>query len=481
MEIGPAIYTARKPEESILYKVVAESLETFLAHASSEDLRGVPEYVEKEFRAFLECGVLAYGFIRLKCEDCKKEKLVPFSCKKRGFCPSCCGKRMNESTAHLVDNVIPDVPVRQFVVTVPQPMRYWMAINANLQSNVLEIIIRAINSFYRQRSGREIKTGAVTLIQRAGSALNLNVHFHILQMDGGYQITGDTKKFIRAAPPADMDIQKLLETISQRLINLLKRKGYIDEYGNIETIEEDQPVLSGLIGASIKNIIPFGPLKGKKVRTLIASGFGYEEEETQREGHLCAKVNYFSLHAATLIRPSDKKRLENLCRYVLRPPLAMERLKMMKDGRLSYELKKAWNDGTTHIILTPLELMAKVAALIPPPKAHTIRFHGLFAPHAKERSRISKSRKELQMELLAASPAEGGTKIPQEFRISWSRLLKRTFGIDLEKCQFCGGKTKILEAVIEAEAIKKILIHVGANPDPPPLLPARYEQIPCTL
>ena len=79
----------------------------------------MPGFVEQEFRDFLTCGVLAHGFARLRCADCAFERLVPFSCKGRGFCPSCGGRRMTECAARLVDEVLPRVPVRQWVLTLP--------------------------------------------------------------------------------------------------------------------------------------------------------------------------------------------------------------------------------------------------------------------------------------------------------------------------------------------------------------------------
>jgi hypothetical protein len=76
-----------------------------------------------EFDAFLECGILAHGFLLLHCADCGHDKLVAFSCKRRGFCPSCGARRMAQTAAHLVDHVIPHVPVRQWVLSLPQSSR----------------------------------------------------------------------------------------------------------------------------------------------------------------------------------------------------------------------------------------------------------------------------------------------------------------------------------------------------------------------
>src|SRR5512145_2145904 len=117
-ERSTGAYAPRRPEESILYGVVADHLETFLARARDRE-RTVPRFVEREFRSFLDCGILAHGFLRVRCDHCKTERLVAFSCKGRGFCPSCGGRRMADTAAHLVDRVFPEAPVRQWVLTLP--------------------------------------------------------------------------------------------------------------------------------------------------------------------------------------------------------------------------------------------------------------------------------------------------------------------------------------------------------------------------
>jgi len=121
MPLGIAAeYRPRNAEHGVLYRVIDEHLETFLdAAAHHADGSRLPAFVEQEFRDFLACGVLERGFARLRCGECAFERLVPFSCKGRGFCPSCGGRRMTERAAHLVDAVLPRVPVRQWVLTMP--------------------------------------------------------------------------------------------------------------------------------------------------------------------------------------------------------------------------------------------------------------------------------------------------------------------------------------------------------------------------
>ena len=130
-------YERHRPENSLLYKVVQENLETFLAQMELEG--GLPDFVKKEFYEYLKCGILAHGFLRAKCEECDHEKLVAFSCKRRGFCPSCGARRMAETAAHLVDHVIPHEPIRQWVLSFPFQLRYLFASHPKVMSEVLRI------------------------------------------------------------------------------------------------------------------------------------------------------------------------------------------------------------------------------------------------------------------------------------------------------------------------------------------------------
>jgi hypothetical protein len=167
----------------------ATHLTDFLATMDARtDGAGLPAFVVAEFRKFLHCGVLAHGFARVRCEDCAFERLVPFSCKGRGFCPSCGGRRMAERAAHLVEHVFPpDVPVRQWVLSVPHRLRYRLAYDHRLFRTMLSVFVRALRSAYRRQARRRGlaggETGMVTSVQRFGGSLNLHVHRHTLVLD----------------------------------------------------------------------------------------------------------------------------------------------------------------------------------------------------------------------------------------------------------------------------------------------------------
>jgi hypothetical protein len=187
---APVHYERHRPEQTTLYRPVQQHAASFFAQAEDAAGADLPQFVKDEFDAFLECGILAHGFLRLRCGDCGHDKLVAFSCKRRGFCPSCGARRMAQTAAHLVDHVIPHVPVRQWVLALPIPLRLLLAAQPRLLTPVLQVVHRVITRFLLEQAGvkaDEADSGAVTLIQRFGSAANLNIHLHCLVLDGVYR------------------------------------------------------------------------------------------------------------------------------------------------------------------------------------------------------------------------------------------------------------------------------------------------------
>jgi len=121
-----------------LHQVLREHLATFLVRSNEQDGPGLPRCVTRELERALTCGVLAYGFARLRCTQCGQDELVAFSCKGRGFCPSCGGRRMADTAAHLVDEVLPEVRVRQWVLSFPYRIRFLLAFDPALCSGPVQ-------------------------------------------------------------------------------------------------------------------------------------------------------------------------------------------------------------------------------------------------------------------------------------------------------------------------------------------------------
>lgn len=194
---------------------------------------------------------------------------------------------------------------------------------------------------------------------------------------------------------------------------------------------------------------------------------GVHPFEAQITGHKSAAVKGFSLHAGVSVRAKERKDLERLIRYVARPSIALERMEFNHDGNIVYRLKKTFIDGTTHVLFSPMELMEKLAALIPRPKIHLVRYHGVLAPHAKVRSEVVG---QMKVEGVSIEAEQNGS---HEKRISWARLLKRVFDIDIAQCSSCGGKAKVIAAILESVVIRKILAHLKMRKEPPKIHSAR--------
>ena len=184
-------YARREPENTVLHRVVREHLETFLRTVHEERGKSLPRYVEEELRRYLRCGILAHGFLRVVCAKCRQEIVVAFSCKCRGACPSCSARRMCDAAAHLVDHVLPDVPVRQWVLTAPNEVRRVLALRPDALTAQGRIFVEEIARWQKHAASADGETGAVTFVQRFNSTLGCFVHFHVLMPGGVFSRADD--------------------------------------------------------------------------------------------------------------------------------------------------------------------------------------------------------------------------------------------------------------------------------------------------
>ena len=388
-------YERRRPETTVLYQVLQRHLEPFLANVERADGdRVLPYFVERELRDFLGCGILAKGFLRVRCSQCRHDRVVAFSCKRRGFCPSCGGRRMVEKAAHLVDHVFPEVPVRQWVLSLPHRIRYRLAYDQDACTVALRAFMRTVFVDLRRRAKLRHgvsngKPGGITFVQRFASSLALNVHFHSLVLDGVYETRDDgSVRFVPLPPPTDEQVVALTKKVGRSVLRALARAGkLLDELDpEPDTLATDQPALAALHGSSVLGRVATGDRAGRQVERL-GDRVTVDDAE-QVTSRRCAEVLGFSLHADVAVPARDRKRLERLCRYVARPPLATDRLHRRSDGKLVYLFRKPWRDGTRGVMLTPAELIEKLIALVPPPQANLLRYHGVLAPGSKLRRQV---------------------------------------------------------------------------------------------
>jgi len=463
-------YHRREPEKEVLYQVIADNLETFLERVQAEG-HELPEYVVQEFYNYLDCGILARGFARCACESCGKSFAVAFSCKGRSFCGSCMGRRMADTAAHLVDNVFPNVPVRQWVLSLPMEIRYRLAYDKKLTSDVLAVFLRVVQGWYKKKAkeqgSSDVQCGSVSYCQRFGSALNANLHYHSILLDGVYELSDedDSAIFIPAPAPTDEDVKEVTETTAYRVLRLLERRGVIGEDDTLDPLSDEFPILAGMTGASVQSLVATGERAGMRVRRVLsdpASGI--------RTSPLCYVSRGFSLHAKRKVEAHDRAGLEQLCSYIARPPLAAGTLKKISDDQFVFKLKSPWSDGTSHLLLSAHEILEKLASIVAPPRANTTRYHGILAPNSKHRSKIVPVSNDDNRDDPEDERKKPGSS---KYRLSWSALLARVFQIDVSVCPACFGKMKIIAFVTDPLSIRRYLKGENLPTGAPPIAPAR--------
>ncbi len=491
-------YERHRPEETLLYRVVREHWPAFRSKA--EDEGGLPKFVVREFDDYLGCGQLERGLVHLACSRCGHSMVVAFSCKRRGFCPSCTGRRMADVAAHMVDDVFPEVPIRQWVCSFPWSLRTPLGYDRRLCAAVMSAFARALAHSTRWRakkllglpSVQDALFGAVTFVQRSDSALRLNPHAHVIALDGVYMRAAAGALVFHALPaPSAQDVHDVAERTHARLVKVLAQHGRsLDAPDEGEPAPDgEQAVLASCYAASAADVQLLGERAGQRttklVRALRSAGSA-EVAPPSNKAH--AEVGGVDVHAEVALDGRDRKHLERLVRYVTRPPLATDRLEEHDGGRLRYRLKKAWKDGTHAVVLEPLELIARLCAIIPPPRFHLVRYHGVLAANARERAEVVPAKakppppggEQLPLPLSLPPGAAGGsasTMAPPEkprtaepSRHPWSWLLTRVFAADVTTCERagCGGRMRIVEIATERSDISRVLFELGLGARGPP-------------
>ncbi len=436
-------YARRQPEDSTLYGVVRDHLPSLLERARdhSEYGFGYPRFVEREFEKFLACGLLCHGFVRVRCDHCADERLVAFSCKTRGFCPSCTSRRMAGTAAHLVDRVLPAVQHRQWVLSLPRRVRFLIARDGDLLTQVLGVFLRKVFAWQRRHARaygiNAPQCGAVTFVQRFGSLLNLNCHAHALLPEGAFATGPDgVVSFHPLPPPWDEDIARLLDQIARAIHRLVER--HLSHRG------DDVP---DLLASEQSEAVASPPFAGRAA--------------FPKPGHRSAFLDGYSLHADRLVDADDRDGLERLCRYGARSPVANARLSRDQTGRVVMALKRPLRDGRIELAFTPVEFLRRLATLIPPPRSHLTRYHGVFAPHHALRAAVVASNS-------AASQEDvDGSRAGPLRRLAWAALMKRVFAVDALVCDTCGGAMRILAILPDGDASRAILQHLDLPTEPP--------------
>ena len=512
----PSRWRRREPERTALHAVVRGHLADLLddARRRSDSGTGYPAFVGHEFHRYLDCGVLAHGFARLRCPDCGFERLVAFSCKGR-LCPSCWARRAADTAADLVDRVLPEARYRQWVLTFPWQMRYLLATDRAFQGLVLRTFLRTVGAWMRLRARRlglrGGQVGAVTFVQRFGGILNLNPHFHTLIPDGVFledaDAPGGPLAFVTLPLPTDAEIAALGLRLATRIGDLARQR-FRQTQDDLPWQDPDELPLRITVAEAVR---PPGPRPPRALPWDAAPPPDDQGAGKTPAKALCTRVQGFSLHAARTVAADDRLGLERLCRYGLRAPFSLDRLSLDPDGRVRYRLHRPWPtpEGRTEIVLEPVAFLRRLAALLPAPYQNLVRYHGVFANRSRFRNRLpappARSGEPAADPATAPAPATATatalvpaakasngpdpappasdaasaappTDRPRRVHLGWAQLLRRVLDIDALQCPRCSSHRPlvVLAFLTDPVVVKRILEHLELPASPLPLAPERW-------
>jgi hypothetical protein len=296
--------------------------------------------------------------------------------------------------------------------------------------------------------------------------MRLNPHLHAVFLDGAYRADGEAPTWRPLGHLATRDVGAVLEKVVHRMVKLLTRRGLLGADGE----GEDDAQLEG--SAVSGQVPPAGPQWRHPLAPLRGQGLTLDKP-------LCASLDGFSLHAATRAGGHDAEGRETLLRYVLRPPLAQDRVVPGPDGLVRIVLKRAFGDGTVAVDPDPLSLLCRLAAAVPPPRYHTVKYGGVLASASK----LSPfGDHEARRSLIAPKPKVGEhvqqddapkRKHPGSKYRPWAELLKRTFAFDVLRCLECNGRMKLLAIVTDPASVARYVKSVDEVTKPPTRAPPR--------
>jgi hypothetical protein len=292
---------------------------------------GLPDFVRHQFERFLTCGILEHGCLHLQCRQCGHSQLVAFSCKGRGVCNSCAGRRMVDTAVHLEANVLPEVNVRHWVCSLPWGIRALLGYDKRLCAATLAAFVKECFRSLKRRakaclglsSVRHALTGAVAAIQRTDSSLRLNVHFHVLVLDGVYvrDATTRTLDFHPLPTPTTAEVADVALRTAQRLDKLLRAQGRTllrDEYSDPEppALQLEHPALAACYDAASRGLAVSGDREVQPSLRLVQGAVTTPAASLQETP--AAEVFGVNLYAKQVVDGRDRRQLERLGSHATR-------------------------------------------------------------------------------------------------------------------------------------------------------------------
>ena len=454
----------RHPEGTVLHQVVKDALPEYreLARAFGR----YPGFIEKAFEEYLDCGIPERaGYVLVECEECGHWEKVVCSCGRRGVCPYCAKRRMWEEAAELVEKVLPAVPYRHVVVSYPYGINLKVGFQPKLLTEVEGKVMEEVQRWQRERGLPLV--GGVLFRHRFGEDLELFIHCHILMFDGPFRLepvafNAQTRhpEVWREVEIEQRDIDELAARVWKRIKGLLARRG-IEAGKKSEPVAKPAPPQMELFAAKV----------GERERGGAAVGPQEEDEVEHPTDGMWARVEGLHVCVSQLIDGADRKNLEKLCRYFLRPSFSLSRLGRRADGKVTYRLRRKDKAGNTVLVMEPVAFLARIANLIPGPRQRTRRLFGMLAPRAAKRKEVMPkvAKKRCNDDRTEKEKAAAAEAI--QHRLDWDDLLERTLGVKPLRCPGCGGRMRVIRKAVKIErnAVGRRAIDLSPPARGPPL------------
>jgi hypothetical protein len=374
---------------------------------------------------YLNCGDLHLGFARVKCEDCNKEYLLPFSCKRRSFCPSCHQRRVIEFGEFLCTEVLKAVPHRHWVFGIPKRLRIYFLYDRTLLSKLSRCAWNVLSTYLKTSSGdKNSVPGVVIAVQTFGDLLNFNPHLHLIASDGCFKNDQD---FIKSISPKGKDLEKAFQ---MEVLNMLEKEGKITQF-------------------------------------IIDNMLNWENTG-------------FNVYCSAPIYHEDNQNIEKLSQYIIHAPISQERMFYIPSDKSNNNtnkiIYKGKNNGTIQTF-NALDWLAQLVTHLPNKGEQSVRYYGHYSN--KCRGQRKKANIDNKIPTILNNDV---SKIA--FRKSWARLIQKVYNVDPLKCTYCNGKMRVISIIEDEENIKKILQHLNLweiqNHDPPNnyKIPPEYKYLP---
>jgi len=405
-------YQPKKFGENSLYRILTDFWEDFCLHYEDRFAQlcgSLRDVVSKVVHRLIDCGNPLCGFARIRCTGCKKEAFRPFSFKTRGFCPSCQARFAAEWSVFLVDELLEPVPHRHIIFTIPKILRPYFRYNRKLINGLSRAAHRAIQTYVQYVFDETVTLGMIAVRQQFGEAARHHPHTHVLFAEG---VWNANREFI---PLLRIDTGKIKQCFELEVFRFLRQQGLLSR----ERIE--------------------------LIQSWRHSGFGVYLDRT--------------------LYPEDKEGMMRLGRYLLRAPIALERMDYDRDrGMVTYRTDKF---GTVEIEV--LDFIARLAVQVPDPYERLVVYYGIYCNSSSLRKQVpveenlkgeSEDERDHQEQ-----PNHTGRLKSKKY---WAQLINRIFLEDPLLCPGCGAERRVISFITQIAVIDRILKHVGYHHKDPP-------------